>query len=486
MSAINKFFLQTYGLTKISTGFFGFLILCFAPILAACQETELEETQRRLPPEAEEVRRAREMRMEQIPPSGYRFHPPVRIEAGDFPIQVEPPGYACPTMVDLDGDGRVDLVVGQMAGGYVQFFRNLAEPGEMPRFAAGQWLMKEGEKLRVPGISCCTSPTPQFVDWNQNGILDLISGNYSTARQPFGNIWLFSGKRSHTETIGWSWIDSRKLTDRDGQPLQTSTYAVDDDFQQAVLDGLCLHPHAVDYDNDGDLDLVVGTNGGRIFYFENQGTQTHPQFMAKPELLPIQLPIARSAPVLIDWDGDGDLDMITGASNGGIYLSINRGDRQEPIWSDWVELVPPPKAIDTESDSVTELEHFPPGHSTRVWVCDFNSDGLLDLIVGDCAAGYVPVDGVTIEAFWEKDRQFHKRRVELEIQQRSIYRQLKAIEEKHSEKDLVDPSVATSEQQLAIQLNETGDQLRKLWIDRESWSRPANVGHVWLYLQKLE
>jgi hypothetical protein len=65
---------------------------------------------------------------------------------------VEPPGYACPTVADVDGDGVEDLVVGQFNEGGLQFFKNLAGQGDEPQLASAQWL-KTGEKRAVvPGV----------------------------------------------------------------------------------------------------------------------------------------------------------------------------------------------------------------------------------------------------------------------------------------------------------------------------------------------
>lgn len=84
--------------------------------------------------------------------AGFDFEEPFRVEADGEPIAVESPGYAAPTMVDLDGDGVPDLVVGQFREGNLQFFRNLAGKTETPRFAAGQWLMTEDKRAVVPGV----------------------------------------------------------------------------------------------------------------------------------------------------------------------------------------------------------------------------------------------------------------------------------------------------------------------------------------------
>lgn len=82
----------------------------------------------------------------------YQFDKPIRLTADDEVISVEAPGYACPTMADIDGDGREDLIVGQFHRGKMQFFRNIAKAGEPPKFAAGEWLKSEGEPLEVPGV----------------------------------------------------------------------------------------------------------------------------------------------------------------------------------------------------------------------------------------------------------------------------------------------------------------------------------------------
>jgi hypothetical protein len=44
------------------------------------------------------------------------------------------------------------LVVGQFNGGMMQYFRNEAEAGTAPKFAAAQWLMSEGSRATVPGV----------------------------------------------------------------------------------------------------------------------------------------------------------------------------------------------------------------------------------------------------------------------------------------------------------------------------------------------
>jgi hypothetical protein len=77
-----------------------------------------------------------------------RFHPPVRLKADGVPIRVEVPGYAAPCLADVDGDGKLDLLVGQFNKGKIQVFKGLGGGN----FAKGSWLQVEGKAAEVPGV----------------------------------------------------------------------------------------------------------------------------------------------------------------------------------------------------------------------------------------------------------------------------------------------------------------------------------------------
>jgi hypothetical protein len=82
------------------------------------------------------------------PGNGAEFEPAVRLKADGVAIRVESPGFAAPCWVDLDGDGKMDLLVGQFNQGKIQVFKGLGEG----RLAKGAWLQAEGKLAEVPGV----------------------------------------------------------------------------------------------------------------------------------------------------------------------------------------------------------------------------------------------------------------------------------------------------------------------------------------------
>ena len=73
---------------------------------------------------------------------------PFAIEAGGVPLDA-PGGNSAPCVVDLDGDGRFDLLVGEYEDGAVRFHRNVGEPAR-PRFEAGVRLTHTEGEIKVP------------------------------------------------------------------------------------------------------------------------------------------------------------------------------------------------------------------------------------------------------------------------------------------------------------------------------------------------
>jgi hypothetical protein len=76
------------------------------------------------------------------------FDAPVPIQAGGFPINVGTGGNASPFVIDWNGDGRQDLLLGQYNLGKVRFYANTGTNFD-PVFTDFTYLQADGADLSV-------------------------------------------------------------------------------------------------------------------------------------------------------------------------------------------------------------------------------------------------------------------------------------------------------------------------------------------------
>lgn len=141
-----------------------------------------------------------------------------------------------------------------------------------------------------------------------------------------------------------------------------------------------------DWNHDGLRDLIVGELRGSVKYLRNIGEAKTPEF-ASPRSVnadgdPIVAPGGDSGPSVADWDQDGRMDLLMGSGSGAVHWYRNLGPEGEPRFEAGRPLVSAP---DSSADLFTETFDDPkrPGIRTKVSVADWNGDGLPDLIVGD-------------------------------------------------------------------------------------------------------
>jgi hypothetical protein len=222
------------------------------------------------------------------------------------------------------------------------------------------------------------------VDFDGDGILDMVSGSYDP-----GTFHLFRGKGKGEFHVG------EIIKDKTGKPVLTHP----EQTQNWESFGSWLA--VVDWNNDGALDLVLGSYEGEIFVRLNEGTRTKPAYATKnirvqADGKDLLVPGGHATPVIADWDGDGLWDILTGSANGGVYWYRNIGKLGAPKFAAAVTLVPPHKGSGYEEFLDTGAEPVP-GIRSQIAVADVNGDGKLDLIVGDFCSTVSPRKNLTAE-----------------------------------------------------------------------------------------
>ncbi len=199
-------------------------------------------------------------------------------------------------------------------------FRNQGTT-DQPVYGNPQFLQADGRRLEVYGC-----PSPNFADFDGDHDLDLICGEFLDGFTYFENI----GSRT-----GPIYSKGRKLVGSDGNRLAM-------DLQMIV-------PVAFDWDRDGDEDLIVGDEDGRVALVENSGQLgeeegRHAPIFVQPKYFQQQADTlkcgALATPVGFDWDGDGDTDILSGNTAGYIEFFENLSGPKvaKPKWNKPIRL----------------------------------------------------------------------------------------------------------------------------------------------------
>ena len=86
-----------------------------------------------------------------------------------------------------------------------------------------------------------------------------------------------------------------------------------------------------DWNEDRKKDLVIGNGSGEIFVFLNEGTNQQPVFGKPFKLNNGRLDVGSdSSPDVVDWNGDGKKDLVVGNDSGEIFVFLNQGTNHEP------------------------------------------------------------------------------------------------------------------------------------------------------------
>jgi hypothetical protein len=254
---------------------------------------------------------------------------------------------------------------------------NLIASGDMERFNSSQHpyiaVDQQGNARVEPRADALTvdasgkinrdtqiSPTLDAADLTGDGLPDLVAASSEGFLYFYANIGTKDAPKFDTPEIIPIWF-------QDTPPGM--------DRVPAVVNKI----HLVDIDDDGRIDIVCGDFLGKIYYLMNSGTKTAPKFDQPNTPRDIEIVTSKDgpwgnyfAPFLIDWDGDGNKDLILGEgtySANNVYFLRNRGTSASP-------------RFENLEDRITLIQGTGRMHLVP-FVIDWNNDGKMDIVVGE-------------------------------------------------------------------------------------------------------
>jgi hypothetical protein len=194
--------------------------------------------------------------------------------------------------VDFDGNGKTDIITGSYSPGDLYRFRR----GPDGKFQPGEIIKdKNGKNIQF------VASVPFAFDWNGDGLIDLIVGTIN------GEVWFIPNEGTPKQHA----FGKPERLMADGKPIQ-------------VPHG-DAGPVVTDWDGDGLPDLLIGCGDGSVQFYRNIGTRKEPR-LAAPQTLVHKSPDrkawtgelgenewgARVKICVVDWNGDGKLDLLLG------------------------------------------------------------------------------------------------------------------------------------------------------------------------------
>jgi hypothetical protein len=218
---------------------------------------------------------------------------------------------------------------------------------ELVRAGAGE--------IKVPGYS-----VPSFVDWDNDGLRDLVIGEGSGSYTAKVRVYLNMGTSEAPQFSNYFYAQSN------GADLVCSGSGC-----------MGCFPRVVYWDTDNRKDLLVGQSTGTIKLFLNVGTDDAPTFDAGTLLqagsagAKVNINVgSRPTPTIVDWNSDGRGDLVAGAIDGLIHIYIDEGTGPEP---DFVS-----KTLARTSSGNLDI-----GSRSSPEILDLDCDGKKDIVAGE-------------------------------------------------------------------------------------------------------
>ena len=242
----------------------------------------------------------------------------------DFPVDL--PVFPAAFSIDVNQDSLMDLIFAPNAifnsadKNAILYYKNIGNSSK------ALFKLEERNFLVNNTLDIGKGASPAWADINADGLLDLVVGNYGdfieTGKIPSG-LFYFENNGSINNP-------SFVLKDKDFLNLNR--------FNEVSRD---FSPVFADLDGDGDQDLLIGDEMGKLFYGENVAGKGKPFRMDQFVYPFMEIDVGLYAvPFIYDVNKDGLPDLLIGERNGNINFFLNTGTVSKPFFDANADLAP--------------------------------------------------------------------------------------------------------------------------------------------------